>query len=245
MPDPFLTIVVPAFNEAKRLGRSLEKIKQYIDSKTFPVEVIVVDDGSTDDLQEQLRAGGTAFPAIQLIRNANNRGKGFSVRRGVLEARGQLVVFTDADLSAPIEETDKLQDALERAQADAAVGSRALQRELIGIHQPALREMGGRLFNMMVRLATGLKIRDTQCGLKLFRRAATRRAFELQCSERFSFDFELLYLIQRMGGNIVEVPVRWDNDPATKVHVVRDAIRAFLDLIALRWRAATGKYSGL
>lgn len=243
MPDPFLSIVIPAYNEAQRLGGSLEKIRQYLGSKSFPAEVIVVDDGSIDDLRGLLCDASAAFPAIQLIRNERNRGKGFSVRRGVLEARGQFVVFADADLSAPIEETDKLLAALERAQADAAVGSRALQRQLIGVHQPALREIGGRMFNMMVRLATGLKIRDTQCGLKLFRRASTRLAFELQRSERFSFDFELLFIIQRLGGKIVEVPVRWDNDPATKVHVIRDAARAILDLIALRWRAATGKYS--
>src|SRR6266567_3029127 len=173
MPDPFLSIVIPAFNEARRLGGNLEKIKQYLDSKPFPAEVIVVDDGSTDGLQGLLRAAGAGFPAIQLIRNDRNRGKGFSVRRGVLEARGQIVVFTDADLSAPIEETDKLLEAFQQTQADAAVGSRALHRELIGIHQPAFREMGGRVFNLLVRLVTGLKIHDTQCGLKLFRRAST------------------------------------------------------------------------
>ncbi len=243
MPDPFLTIVIPAYNETKRIGRTLEHIKQYLGSKSFHAEVIVVNDGSTDDSEELLREASAGFPAMKVLRNEPNRGKGFSVRRGVLEAQGQFVLFTDADLSAPIEEADKLLVTLERAQADAAVGSRALQRELIGIHQPLLRELGGRMFNLLVRLATGLKIRDTQCGLKLFRRASTRRAFELQRSERFSFDFEVLFLIERLGGKLVEVPVRWDNDPATKVHVLRDATRAFIDLVALRWRAATGKYS--
>jgi dolichyl-phosphate beta-glucosyltransferase len=242
MPDPFLSIVVPAYNEAKRIGRTLELISHYLNIKQFPAEVIVVDDGSTDHLEELLRQARAGFPTMKVIRNERNRGKGFSVRRGVLEARGQFVLFTDADLSAPIEEADKLLDEIERARADAAVGSRALQRKLIGIHQSCVREYGGRILNLLVRLSTGLKIRDTQCGLKLFRRVSTRRAFELQRAERFSFDFEVLFLIERLGGKVVEVPVRWDHDPASKVRPFRDGVRACVDLVVLRWRAATGKY---
>ena len=242
MPDPFLSIVIPAYNEAQRIGKTLELIAHYLNIKHFPAEVIVVDDGSTDQLGELLRQAGAEFPAMKVIRNERNRGKGFSVRRGVLEARGQFVLFTDADLSAPIEEANKLLDEIERAQADAAVGSRALQKELIGIHQSRLRENGGRFLNLLVRHSTGLKIRDTQCGLKLFRRASTRRAFELQRAEGFSFDFEVLFLIERMGGKVVEVPVRWNHDPASKVRPIRDGVRACVDLLALRWRAATGKY---
>ncbi len=242
MPDPFLSIVIPAYNEAHRLGRTLELIKLYLQSKQFTAEVIIVNDGSTDRLEDLLEERRGEFPVMNVIHNENNRGKGYSVRRGVLEARGQFVLFTDADLSAPIEETDKLLDALERVQADAAVGSRALQKELIGLHQPTLREFGGRLFNLLVRMVTGLKLRDTQCGLKLFRRLSTRRAFELQRASGFSFDFEVLFLIARLGGKIVEVPVRWDHDPGTKVRILRDAARACVDLAALRWRAATGKY---
>src|SRR5579859_376856 len=242
MPDPFLSIVIPAYNEAKRIGKTLELISYYLKIKQLSAEVIVVDDGSADHLDELLRLAGADFPPMKIIRNERNRGKGFSVRRGVLEARGQFVLFTDADLSAPIEEADKLLDEIERTQADAAVGSRALKKELIGIHQSRLRELGGRALNLLVRLSTGLKIRDTQCGLKLFRRASTRRAFELLRAERFSFDFEVLFLIERLGGKIVEVPVRWDHDPASKVHPFRDGIRLCVDLVALRWRAATGKY---
>lgn len=243
MAEPLLSIVIPAYNEALRLGRSLERIRHYLETKSFASEVIVVDDGSTDAQEAVLNEAGRPFPSLRMIRNERNHGKGYSVRRGVLEARGEFVLFTDADLSAPIDEADKLLSELKLNQADAAVGSRALQRQLIGIHQPAMREYGGRFFNLIVRLATGLKVRDTQCGLKLFRRATTRHAFELLRVEGFGFDPELLFLIQRLGGKIIEVPVRWDNDPATKVRVVRDAARACLDLVALRWRTATGKYS--
>ena len=164
--------------------------------KDFPVETIVVDDGSTDNTVEI--ASGQA--GIRVLRNERNRGKGFSVRHGVLEARGELILFTDADLSAPIEEADKLLAAMESSHADAVVGSRALQRELIGVHQSPFREWGGRFFNLLVRIFTGLRIHDTQCGFKLFRRETTRRAFELQRVERFGFDPEILFLSRAPGG---------------------------------------------
>ncbi len=181
-------------------------------------------------------------PEVRVLPNDRNRGKGFSVRHGVLEARGEFILFTDADLSAPIAEADKLLRALESSGADVAVGSRALQRELIGIHQSQFREWGGRFFNLLVRMFTGLRIQDTQCGFKLFRRETTRRAFELQRVEGFGFDPEVLFLIQRLGGKIVEVPVRWNNDPATRVHYLRDSLLMILDLLVLRWRALTGQY---
>ena len=242
MTEPFLTIVVPAFNESSRLGGSLESIRSYADSKPFSLEVIVVDDGSRDRTPELLAEFANHFPAMRVLRHEQNRGKGYTVRRGVLEARGEFVAFTDADLSAPVEDVDQLLQALESSGADAAVGSRALKRELIGVHQPWFREFGGRLFNLLVRLFTGLKLRDTQCGLKLFRRTTTRRAFELQRVEGFGFDPELLFLIERLGGKVVEVPVRWNDNPATKVHFLRDATRMTLELVLLRWRWALGKY---
>ena len=243
MPQPLLSIVIPAYNESLRIGNTLEQIRKYCESKPYPTELIIVDDGSTDSTPEVLSEFQRSYPGARVLRNEPNRGKGFSVRRGVLEARGEFVLFTDADLSAPIEEADKLYAALESQRADAAVGSRALNRKLIGVRQPKLREFGGRFFNLCVRIATGLKIHDTQCGLKLFRRTSTRRAFELQHIEGFGFDPEVLFLIQRLGGKLLEVPVVWNDNPATKVRLLRDAPKMFLDLTALRWRAATRKYS--
>jgi glycosyltransferase involved in cell wall biosynthesis len=234
-------VVIPAYNEALRIGSTLEKVRAYLETRGFPCELIIVDDGSRDGMPELLADYCQRHPATRVLRNEPNRGKGYSVRRGVLEARGELVLFTDADLSAPIEETNKLMAALETEKADAAVGSRALDRRLIGVRQPWRREMAGRVFNLLVRLFTGLRVQDTQCGLKLFRRSTTRRAFELQTVSGFGFDPELLFLIERGGGKIVEVPVRWNDNPATKVHFLRDATRMFLDLLVLRWRAMTGK----
>ena len=243
MADPYLSIVIPAYNESLRVGKTLEDVRKYAASKPFETEVVLVDDGSSDGTQEIFREFQSLWPETRVLCNEVNRGKGHSVRRGVLEARGKVILFTDADLSAPIEEADKLLAALESQSADAAIGSRALDRKLIGVHQPWRREYAGRCFNLFVRLFTGLRIHDTQCGLKLFRRDSTRRAFELQRVERFGFDPEVLFLIQHFGGKIVEVPVRWNDNPATKVHFLRDSTRMLLDLVALRCRAWAGKYS--
>jgi glycosyltransferase involved in cell wall biosynthesis len=242
MSDPYLSIVIPAYNEASRVKKTLDEVRKYAASKPFEIEVVLVDDGSSDCTLDLFKEFQSLWDSTRVLSNATNRGKGFSVRRGVLEARGRMVLFTDADLSAPMEEADKLLAALESASADAAIGSRALDRKLIGIHQPWTREYASRFFNLLVRLFTGLKLHDTQCGLKLFRRDSTRRAFELQRVERFGFDPELLFLIRHFGGKIVEVPVRWNDNPATKVHFLRDSTHMFLDLIVLRWRAIAGRY---
>jgi glycosyltransferase involved in cell wall biosynthesis len=245
MPEAFLSVVIPAYNEGERIGATLDKIREYLASKCFVAEVLVVDDGSTDNTAGLLRAVAARWSEFRILTNTRNRGKGFSVRRGVLEANGAFVLFTDADLSGPIGEADKLMQALESAGADAAVGSRALNRSLVGVRQPWRREYAGRFFNLLVRFFTGLRIRDTQCGLKLFRRGSTRHAFESLQVTGFGFDPELLFLIERRGGNVVEVPVRWNNNPATKVHFLRDSIQMFLDLVTLRWRAWAGKYGDL
>jgi glycosyltransferase involved in cell wall biosynthesis len=242
MSDTYLSIVIPAYNEALRVGKTLDEVRKYAASKSYETEVVLVDDGSSDCTLDLFKEFQSLWHGTRVISNATNRGKGFSVRRGVLEARGKVVLFTDADLSAPIEEADKLLAVLESEAVDAAIGSRALDRKLIGIHQPWPREYAGRFFNLLVQLFTGLKIHDTQCGLKLFRRDSTRRAFEAQRVERFGFDPELLFLIRHFGGKIVEVPVRWNDSPATKVHFLRDSTHMFLDLIVLRWRALAGRY---
>lgn len=231
-----MSIVIPAYNEARRIEKSLEKIRQYLDSHSFLSELIVVDDGSTDETPHQLGDTAAQWGILRILRNEPNRGKGYSVRRGVLEARGKYVLFTDADLSTPIEEVDRLLEVLESLEADAVVGSRALNRSMIGVRQPRFRELSGILFNVLVRLFTGLSLSDTQCGFKLFRRESTQRAFQLQTVDGFGFDPEVLFLIKRSGGRIIEVPVRWNNDPATKVRFLRDSSVMFWDLVRLRWR---------
>jgi dolichyl-phosphate beta-glucosyltransferase len=239
MTETYLSIVVPAYNEELRIGATIRRIRSYTDAQQFRVEVIVVDDGSTDATAEVV----AGFPEVRILRVSPNRGKGFAVRHGALQAAGKFVLFTDADLSAPIDEADTLVAALESDGADAAIGSRAIRRELIGIRQPILRDYSGRCYNLLVRLFTGLRLSDTQCGFKLFRMETTRRAFELQSVEGFGFDPELLFLIARLGGKIVEVPVHWNHDPASKVRFPRDPIQMFADLINLRWRAIRGNYS--
>ncbi|HEY6292054.1 MAG TPA: dolichyl-phosphate beta-glucosyltransferase [Terriglobia bacterium] len=239
---PLLTIVIPAYNEELRIGKSLERIWLYLGAKTFSADVIVVDDGSSDRTAEVVARAAEHWPALRLMVNERNRGKGFSVRRGALGARGQYVLLTDADLSAAIDQAGMLIAGLESTGADAAVGSRALQRELIGVHQPWTREWAGICFNLAVRLFTGLKLRDTQCGFKLFRRETTRRAFEHLKADRFGFDPELLFLIQRFGGRVLEIPVRWDNDPATRFSIVRDAVQSLREVVAVRWRVLARQY---
>jgi glycosyltransferase involved in cell wall biosynthesis len=244
MSGPYLSIVVPAYNEALRIRPTLEHIQRYLEAKSFRAELVVVDDGSTDGTAEVARQAGASIEGLRIVRNETNRGKGFSVRRGVMEARGELVLFTDADLSAPIEEADKLLRALRQGSHDAAVGSRALARELVGVRQPWFRVLTGRVFNLLVRVLAGLPIKDTQCGLKLFRRPSTLPAFELQSVAGFGFDPELLFLITRLGGTVIEVPVRWNDDRATRVRLLRDSVRMFADLVALRWKAILGVYPG-
>jgi dolichyl-phosphate beta-glucosyltransferase len=240
MSEIRLSIVVPAFNEEMRIGASLGKIRTYVEAQPFPVEVIVVDDGSSD----ATAAVVAQFPEVRYIHlEPPNHGKGYAVRHGVLEASSNLVLFTDADLSSPIEEVEKLLAAIEANGAAAAVGSRALRRELIGVRESILRDYSGRCYNLLVRLFTGLRIHDTQCGFKLFRMDLARHAFELQRVWGFGFDPELLFLVERTGGKIVEVPVRWNHDAATKVRFPWDPIRMFADLISLRVRSIRGDYS--
>jgi glycosyltransferase involved in cell wall biosynthesis len=176
-----------------------------------------------------------------VLRNPGNRGKGFSVRHGMLEARGDWALFTDADLSAPIEELEKLWSAAESAGAPVAFGSRALDRSLVGIHQPVFREAMGRIFNILMRAATGLPHRDTQCGFKLFERAAAREIFGRQLLDRFGFDVEVLYIARRLGLRAIEVPVRWNDVLGTKVGML-SGLSAFADPLKVRWHGLTGRY---
>lgn len=238
-----LSIVIPAFNEEKRLPKTLESIRAYLKSQPLRAEVLVVDDGSTDATAKVVELSRSCFPELKLISNDRNHGKGFSVRKGMLAARGEIALFTDADLSAPIEEADKLLAALGEGGYDGAIGSRALNRRMIEVHQSAFRERAGILFNRIVRRLTGLPFEDTQCGFKAFRRERSLVIFEKQRTEGFGFDPEILFLARLEGLRIAEVPVRWAHDQATKVNMFSDSLRMILDLLAMRWYAWTGAYS--
>jgi len=242
--SPDLSIIIPAFNEEKRLPRSLSRIRGYFSScgaDLQGIEILIVDDGSTDGTARVAQEWMGQWPGLRLVSNGVNRGKGYSVRHGMLEARGKIALFTDADLSSPIEESEKLLAAI-RAGNDVAIGSRALDRTLITIHQSPFRELAGIIFNGLVRLFTGLPFQDTQCGFKAFVREPSRIVFEQQRIQGFGFDPEVLFLAQRHGLRAVEVPVRWAHDPATKVHVVYDSLRMFGDLIFIRWNWVLGRY---
>jgi dolichyl-phosphate beta-glucosyltransferase len=241
---PELSIVIPAFNEGTRLGRALTRIHEYFESRPngpAAIEILVVDDGSTDDTAKIAQDWARELPSLRLISNGRNRGKGYSVKHGMLEACGRVAIFTDADLSSPIEESEKLLEAI-AAGNDIAIGSRALDRSLIFGRQSRFREIAGMIFNAWVRIFTGLPFEDTQCGFKAFVRERCQVIFEQQRIERFGFDPELLFLARRRGLRTAEIPVRWAHDPGTKVHMLRDSLRMFADLIYIRWNSLAGRY---
>ena len=232
-----ISIIIPAYNEEKRLPATLVKVRDYLDSTHWDfAEVVVVDDGSRDGTVEAARDAG-----VRVLQNPGNRGKGYTVKHGMLEARGEWILYTDADLSAPIEELDKLWAAVGRANASIAIGSRALDRSLIGVHQPRLREFVGRVFNRLMRVATGLPFRDTQCGFKLFESRAAKEVFSRQQLDGFGFDVEVLFIAKSLGRKAIEVPVRWNNVEGTKVSLLLGA-KAYLDLMKVRMNGVQGKY---
>jgi glycosyltransferase involved in cell wall biosynthesis len=237
-----VSIVIPAYNEERRLPASLDAILRYVESKRFEfTEILVVDDGSTDGTAVCVEEYAKQHPAVRLLRNPGNRGKGYSVRNGMLAATGEWRLFTDADLSAPIEELDKLAEAVKREQAAIAIGSRALDRSLIGVRQPAAREYAGIVFNAVMRGITGLPYRDTQCGFKLYHSSAAVEVFSRQLIDGFSFDVEDLVIARVLGYKAVEVPVRWNNVEGTKVSL-RNGLRSFVDPVQIRWNEMQGKY---
>jgi glycosyltransferase involved in cell wall biosynthesis len=213
------------------------KVREYLSASPWEfAEVVVVDDGSADNTVQVARDAGA-----RVLQNPGNRGKGYSVKHGMLEAQGEWALFTDADLSSPIGEVEKLWSAAERAGAQVAVGSRAVDRSLVGVHQPALREAVGRVFNTAMRLVTGLSYKDTQCGFKLFQTSPGREVFSRQQLDGFGFDVEVLFIAKRLGLRSVEIPVRWDNVEGTKVSLLL-GFAAFLDLLKVRRNALQGKY---
>ena len=235
-----ISIVIPAYNEEGRLPVTLEAVLRYLEAKGWAsVEVLVVDDGSTDGTAAVAERAGAP---VRLLRNPGNRGKGYAIRHGMLEATGDWVLFSDADLSAPIEELDKLMEAAEREGAQVAIGSRALNRALIGVHQSVFRENAGRIFNLIMRIVVGLPFWDTQCGFKLFRREAAREIFRRQRLDGFGFDVEALFIARKLGFKTIEVPVRWSHSEGTKVSMIRDSLNMFLDLVRVRLHQLQGHY---
>jgi|SRR5580704_15939760 dolichyl-phosphate beta-glucosyltransferase len=237
---PELSIIIPSYNEELRLPETLDRIAAYLQRDGREAEVLVVDDGSNDRTAVVAEAFRNKIALLRVVSNGVNRGKGYSVRHGMQEARGRIALFTDADLSAPIEEAGKLLAALETN--DVAIGSRAMDRSLISVHESRFREFAGIIFNKIVRIILWLPFVDTQCGFKAFRRERCRILFEQQRIERFGFDPELLYLARHHGLHAVEIPVRWGHSPATKVNMWRDSIQMFIDVFTIRWNALRGRY---
>jgi len=234
-----LSVVIPAYNEESRLPASLARVREF-SRAAMPCEVLVVDDGSLDGTVRVAEQVAATWPELRVLKVPGNRGKGHAVHHGVLAATGDWVLFTDADLSTPIEELLTLHaKALEGF--DVVIGSRALRRELVGVHQSLLREGAGRFFNLVMRLVTGLPFRDTQCGFKLVRREAAQEIFKRQKIEGFGFDVEILYVARKLGYRAAEVPVRWNNVEGTKVGMFTGFV-AFADLVRIRWWDFTGKY---
>ena len=236
------SFIVPAYNESSRIRPTLNEMLRYTAEQNWDAEILVVDDSSRDDTAEVIREYARAHSQIRLLQNPGNRGKGFSVRNGMLHARGDICLFTDADLSSPISEAPKLFEAI-RSGADVVIGSRWLRAELQTERQPLYRQAFGRIFNLVLRLFLGLTFKDTQCGFKAFRRAAAQRVFPLQKIERWGFDPEILYIARRMGLKVAEVPVLWAHSEGTRLHPFRDGMRMFVDVLHIRWNAFTGAYS--
>jgi dolichyl-phosphate beta-glucosyltransferase len=241
---PSISIIVPAYNEATRLGRSLAVMLEYLNSRAGESELIVVDDGSSDETaavaEESLQDAGDVAARVITVRP--NRGKGHAVRTGLLAARAPIALFSDADLSTPITETPKLTGPIERGEYDLTFGSRALDRSLIGVHQPWRREQGGRIINLIVRLATGLPFWDTQCGFKAFRMSVCRPLAEAATIERFGFDVEYLTVAELAGLRLKEVAVRWDHNDGSKLSVWRDTPRLIGEVRAVRRQVGRGVY---
>lgn len=241
---PAISIVVPAFEEQDRLGDSVGRILAYVEEEKLNAELIVVDDGSKDDTAKIAEASAARFPEMptRVIRYETNRGKGYAVRTGLLASRADTAVFSDADLSTPIDELPKLVRPIQNDEFDVTFGSRALDRKLIGTRQPWRREQGGKVMNLVIRTMSGLPFADTQCGFKAFNMKKFRPLLEPMTVDRFGFDVEFLYVAAYHGLRLKEIPVRWNNVEGSKVSVVRDTRRMFAELSQIRRNARRGVY---
>jgi glycosyltransferase involved in cell wall biosynthesis len=242
MAYPKYSIVIPAFNEAARILGALEAVVACIRQHGWNAEVVVVDDGSRDQTAALVSAFARNNPEIRMLQNPGNRGKVYSVRNGLLHSFGEVVMFTDADLSAPIEEAVGLFAAIASG-ADIAIGSRWLERTRQTIRQPLYRQFFGRCFNAVTRAVMGLPYADTQCGFKAFTRAAAQTVFQLQTIERWGFDPEILFIARKRGYRVDEVPVSWAHDERTRISYLRDGTRMLQDIAIVRWNALLGRYN--
>ena len=235
------SIVIPAYNEGSRLGATLERVLAYVSQQGEETEVIVVNDGSRDNTADIVRQFAASNPVLRLVENPGNRGKGFSVRNGILNARARVVIFSDADLSSPIEELPKLLKPLKEG-ADIAIGSRWLQSNLQTQRQPLHRQLFGRIFNLLLRTTLGLQFKDTQCGFKAFTAEAAQTIFPLQHIERWGFDPEILFLARKFGFKVREVPIAWGHSGGTRINPLVDGSRMFMEMLRIRWYDLAGKY---
>jgi dolichyl-phosphate beta-glucosyltransferase len=241
-PRPSYSIIIPAYNESARVGATLEKVLSYVAKRGWDAEVIAVDDGSRDNTAQVIRNYAQNNPRLRLLQNPGNRGKGYSIRNGMLHGRGEVLLFSDADLSSPIEEADKLFAAIADG-ADIAIGSRWLRSDLQTQRQPVYRQLFGRAFNLLLRITLGLNFKDTQCGFKAFTREAAQTIFPLQRIERWGFDPELLYLARKFGLRVAEIPVIWAHREGTRISPMRDGPQMFWEMLKIRWNGLSGKYA--
>src|ERR1700722_20583914 len=241
MAHPQLSIVIPAYNESARIEHALDRVLSCVAEQSWDAEVLVVDDGSTDDTAAIVQRWMTKYPRLLLVENPGNRGKGYSVRNGLLQAAGDIVMFTDADLSAPMQEAERLVAAIDGG-ADVAIGSRWLDKQKQTVHQPLYRRFFGRCFNKVTKLVMGLPFQDTQCGFKAFRRDAAQTIFRLQTIERWGFDPEILFIARKLKYRIVEVPVTWGHDERSRMSYLKDGMKMLEEMAQIRANSLRGRY---
>jgi len=239
---PKYSIVIPAYNERARIIATLKSVVETVRAHQWSAEVIVVNDGSTDETAHLVRDFALSAPEVQLMNNPRNSGKGYSVRSGILHALGEIVMFTDADLSAPINEAERLFEAIAQG-ADIAIGSRWLATSRQTHRQPLYRQVFGRLFNALTRAVMRLPYADTQCGFKAFTRSAAQTVFQLQRIERWGFDPEILFIALKRGYKVREVSVTWGHDERSRISYLKDGIKMLEELMYIRWNAMVGAYS--
>jgi glycosyltransferase involved in cell wall biosynthesis len=240
--QPQYSIVVPAYNERARIGATLEQILEHLRAQKWSAEIVVVNDGSRDETASFVGQFAAEHPEVRLIENPGNQGKGYAVRNGMLNARGRVLLFTDADLSSPITEADKLFAALENG-ADVAIGSRWMDPTLQFQRQSLKRQIMSRAFNLFTRAVLMFPYHDTQCGFKAFTRSAAEKIFPLQQITRWGFDAEIIYLAHHMKLKVAEVPVAWGHDERSKIRPLHDGFYMGLDTLKIRWLSLTGRYS--